>query len=112
MTLPAILESGTDVPATVIGYVSVRSQGGTSIFATDDPSNPEAFYGSDADHREAGRAIEAAGLEVLAESRLGVAVAGRPEAFTELTGGEVVARERLMRTRAGRTEYVTHLDIV
>jgi len=112
MSLPTILESSTPVPSTIIGYVSVRSQGGASLFETDDASDSEAFYGSESDHREASRAIGAAGLEVLAESRIGIAVAGRPEAFAELTGGDVVARERLMRTRSGRVEYVTHLDIV
>ena len=103
MSLPTILESGTDVPGTVIGYVSVRSQGGTSLFEADEVTDTEPFYGSDSDHGEARRAIEAAGVEVLAESRLGLAVAGPPEAFAELTGGQIVPRERLMHTRAWST---------
>jgi subtilisin family serine protease len=110
--LPTILDSGNPMPETVIGYVSVRSQGGTSFLDAEDLSDAEAFHGSDSDHREATQAVTSAGLEVLAESRLGKAVAGPPEAFAELTGGELVARERLMHTRAGRVEYVTHLDIV
>lgn len=43
------------------------------------------FHGSDSDRREAIRAADSAGFEVLAESRLGAAVAGSPDAFTELT---------------------------
>ena len=110
--LPRILDSGDAVPEVVVGYVSVRSQGGTSLFDAEQPSAAEPFYGSVADHGEATRAVESAGLVVLAESGLGKAVAGPAEAFRELTGGEIVARERLMHTRAGRVEYVTHLDIV
>src|SRR5437867_2105305 len=112
MSLPAMLESSAEFPRVVIGYVSVRSRGDTSIFDVDDVGDADAFHASEDDHREAARAIEAAGLEVLATSRLGVAVAGPSQAFAELTGGEIVTRERLMRTRAGREEYVTHLDIV
>jgi hypothetical protein len=111
-SLPPILESGADVPEVVIGYVSVRSRGGTSLFEAQEIDDAERFHGSDSDRQAAVRAVEAAGLRVLAESRLGIAVAGPPAAFTELTGGEVVPRERLMHTRAGRLEYVTHLDIV
>ncbi len=70
------------------------------------------FYGSTADDAEAARAIESAGLEVVAESRLGKAVAGPPSAFEELTGGTLTTVERLMHTRVGRVQYVTHLDIV
>jgi subtilisin family serine protease len=109
--LPTILDSPNPIPEVVIGYLSVRSQGGASFLDADTVDDVEAFYGSDSDHQEATRAAESGGLEVLGASRLGLAVAGRPEAFTELTGGELVARERLMRTRAGRIEYVTHLDI-
>jgi hypothetical protein len=110
--LPTIQDSGNALPDLVVGYVSVRSQGGTSSFDAKDMSDPEPFYGSDSDAGEATRAVESAGLEVLAESRLGKAVAGPAAALEALTGGEVVARERLMRTRAGRVEYVTHLDII
>jgi subtilase family protein len=110
--LPPVIESSNALPEVVVGYVSVRSRGGTSPFDADDLTGPEAFYGSEDDEREAVRAVEAAGLEVLAESPLGKAVAGPPEAFAELTGGEIVPRERLMYTRSGRVEYVTHLDIV
>jgi hypothetical protein len=112
MSLPRILDSSNQIPDVIMGYLSVRSQGGMSFIDAEDLSSVEPFYGSDSDHREAIRAAESGGLEVLAESRLGLAVAGAPEAFTELTGGELVAREVLTRTRVGRIEYVTHLDIV
>ena len=49
---------------------------------------------------------------MIAESRLGIAVAGPAGAYEELTGGTVQPFERLMHTRGGRLEYVTHLDIV
>src|SRR3954447_3019353 len=112
MSMPRTLESANALPAIVIGYVSVRSQGGTSFLEAEDLSDPEPFYGTDADHAEAAQAIERAGLEVVAESRLGKAVAGPPGAFEELTGGTLTAVERLVHTRVGREEYVTHLDIV
>lgn len=110
--LPSTLESDNEVPDVVIGYLSVISQGGTSFIDAGDVSDVEPFYGSDSNHREAIRAAESGGFEVLAESRLGLAVAGPPGAFTDLTGGELVTLERLTRTRIGRIEYVTYLDIV
>jgi subtilisin family serine protease len=112
MSMPQMLESGNALPEVVIGYVSVRSQGGTSFLDAEDLSDAEPFYGSAADDSEAAQAIDNAGLEVVAESRLGRSVAGPPGAFEELTGGTLVAVERLMHTRVGRVEYVTHLDIV
>jgi subtilisin family serine protease len=112
MSMPPILESGNALPEVVLGYVSVRSQGRTSFLDADDVTDPEPFYGSRADDTKAKQAIEKAGLETLAESRLGKAVAGSPGAYEELTGGTLAAVERLMHTRAGRVEYVTHLDVV
>jgi hypothetical protein len=110
--LPTELESDAKLPDIVIGYVSVRSQGERSLLDADDLSSAEPFYGSQGDHAEASHAVEGAGLTVLAESRLGKAVAGPPGAFEDLTGGRIVAKERLVRTRVGRASYVTHLDIV
>jgi hypothetical protein len=55
----------------VIGYVSVRSQGGTSFLDAEDLSDPEPFYGTETHHAAAAEAIERACLEVVAESRLG-----------------------------------------
>jgi hypothetical protein len=110
--MPRILESGNALPRVVMGYVSVRSRGGTSFLDAADLSTAEPFYGADDDQSAADEAIRAAGLEVVAASALGRAVAGPPEAFEKLTGGRIVAYERLTRTRSDRTEYVTHLDIV
>jgi subtilisin family serine protease len=112
MSMPPIIESGNALPEVVIGYISVRSQGGTSFLDADEFIDPEPFYGSQPDDREATQAIEKVGLEIVAESRLGKAVAGAPSAYEELTGGTLEPVERLMHTRAGRVEYVTHLDIV
>jgi hypothetical protein len=112
MSMPAILESGNALPEVIIGYASVRSRGRTSFLDADDLTDPEPFYGSRADDTKATQAIEKAGLEILAESPLGKAVAGPPGAYEELTGGTLAAVERLMHTRAGRVQYVTHLDVV
>lgn len=71
MSMPRTLESANAVPEVVIGYVSVRSQGGRSFLDADDLRDPVPFYGSTADDAEAARAIESAGLEVVAESRPG-----------------------------------------
>ena len=105
--MPTIFDSANALPDVVIGYVSVRVAGRHL-----DPRRRGC---------QRGRAVPRVGLRsprgnpcrgvgqgsrVLAESRLGKAVAGPPEAFAELTGGQLVARERLMRTRAGRVEYV------
>src|SRR4051794_41970895 len=102
MSMPRTLESANALPAIVIGYVSVRSQGGTSFLEAEDLSDPEPFYGTEADHAEAAQAIERAGLEGVAESRLGKAVAGPPRPLEELTGGAPNAAERLQQPAGGR----------
>jgi hypothetical protein len=112
MSMPRTQESANTLPEVVIGYASLLSHGGTSSLDAEDLSDPEPFYVTNADDAEATQAIERAGLEIVAESRLGKAVAGPPAAFEELTGGTLIAVERLIRTRVGREEYVTHLDIV
>ena len=116
MWLPSEFDSSEPAPQTVFGYVSVNSQGGQSALEVQDPARlaatVEAYRARPADLRRAGAAVESAGLQVTAESRLGLAVAGPPGAFEELTGGSVVAKERLLRAEAGRQRFVTHLDIV
>src|SRR5262249_26856510 len=74
--------------------------------------DPEPFHAAEGADTAADRDIEKAGLHVVAESALGRAVAGPPEAYEELTGGTVQPYERLIRTRSDRAEDVTHLDIV
>jgi subtilisin family serine protease len=110
--MPTEAESEARVPSLVMGYVSVASQGGTSILDADDVSDAEPFHGSRSDREDARHAVEAAGLEIVADSALGLAVAGAPEAYAELTGARIEPVERLVHTRAGRVEYVTHLDLV
>ncbi len=111
-SLPPIVESGSALPRVVMGYVSIRSRGGTSFLDAEDFSDAEPFYAADGADAAADRDIEAAGLEVVAESALGRAVAGPPEAYEELTGGTLQPYEQLVRMSKDRAEYVTHLDIV
>ena len=110
--LPREAEVSQAVPEQVFGYVSVRSQGGTSVLEAEDLSDAEPFHATAKDHREAKRILERVGLEVTAESRLGFAVVGKPGAYEELSGGKLVTRELLLHAEAGRRRYVTHLDIV
>src|SRR6266545_67930 len=112
MDLPLEFESSEPVPAQLIGYISVSSQGGVSVLQSEALERAEPFHASESDHQEAERAISAMGFTILAESRLGKSVAGPPEAYEELTGGSLVTRERLVRAEAGRERYVTHVDIV
>ena len=114
MSMPEEFESGGLVPDVLLGYVSVRSQGGVSALDADQRSltSTEAFQASVEDHEEARGALESIGFEVVAESQLGKAVAGPPSAFEELTGGTCVTREVLLHAEAGRERYVTHVDIV
>jgi subtilisin family serine protease len=100
------------VPDQVFGYVSVRSQGRTSVLEAEDLSHAEPFYATKEDRDDARHVLDGVGLTVTAESRLGFAVVGRKEAYAELSGGQVVTRELLLHAEAGRRRYVTHLDIV
>jgi hypothetical protein len=110
--LPVEYGSERPVPEVLVGYLSVRSQGGVAALEAERLDSAEPFYGTSSDRDEARRTAESVGVEVVAESALGVAVVGPPGAFEELTGGEVVTRERLMHAEMGRERYVTHVDIV
>lgn len=110
--LPAGYESEGPVPEVLVGYLSVRSQGGVSALDAEPLEGAEAYRGTASDRDEARHTAETVGLEVVAESALGISVVGPPGAFEELTGGEVVTRERLMHAEMGHERYVTHLDIV
>src|SRR5262249_4069148 len=112
MILPSEFESAGPVPERLLGYVSVASQGGLSSFEAEEATDVEPFFGTTDDHDEAARALEASGLEIIAESRLGKSVVGPPSAYEELTGGTLVTCERLLHAEAGRERYVTHVDIV
>lgn len=109
--LPFEVESSEPLPGVVMGYVSVRSQGQLLRRKTV-PDSTSRYRGKPKDLQHARRALEDSGFELVAESRLGVAVAGAPAAYQELTGAALVTRERLMHTSAGQQRYVTHLDLV
>src|SRR3954464_12879228 len=110
--LPSVIESDALVPDWVVGYVSVRSQGGTSVLDADDLSDPGPYEGGAEDQSRADHAVESCGLRVIAESPLGRAVAGPGEAFQEAPPRRIVPRERLCHTRGGRQQYVTSFDFV
>jgi subtilisin family serine protease len=102
------------IPDLVYGYASVNSQGGHSAFSPSTeqwPTSTEAFVAREEDHQQARRTLESMGFMVLAESPLGIAVAGAPGAFEELTAGNIIRREVLMYAESGHQRYVTHIDI-
>jgi len=103
-------DGAEELPDVVMGYVWVASRG-ASILASPPPDTPEPFQSAESDIREARAAVEGEGLQVIAESRLGLAVAGSPLAFERLTGARMRRYERLMRAEAGRRRWVTHLDL-
>jgi len=103
-TLPSVIESDALVPDQVMGYVSVTSQGGTSLLEGHDLSDSAPYEGSSQDQSAADHAADACGLQVVAESPLGRSVVGPAAAFEELTGGRVVPLERLCHTRANRRQ--------
>src|SRR5712692_2358133 len=112
--LPLEFETGGPLPELVHGYVSVVSQGGQSAFsaATETPpARTDPFHATTNDRDEARRVLEKIGFTILAESPLGLAIAGPVGAYEELSGGTVVRRERLMHAESGHQRYVTHLDI-
>jgi subtilisin family serine protease len=95
-----------------MGYVAVASQSGASVLDGGPPTTASDFYSSPEAFSAAERAVEAAGLHVVATSRLGLAVYGDPRAFHELTGKKVYRTGRYRRAEAGRRREVTHLDFV
>jgi subtilisin family serine protease len=112
--LPTEGPSSAPIPKVLHGYVSVRSQGGTSILdaaPADLASSAQGFHGTRDGFNQARKALESIGFLILAESRLGIAVAGPPEAYEELSGGKLETVERLMQGASNRTRYVTHVDI-
>jgi hypothetical protein len=113
--LPQELASSSPLPDVIQGYVSVRSQGGQSVLdASLDQiaSGTTPYRAAHADIDAACKALDGIGFTILATSRVGIAVAGKPGAFEELTGGQLVTFERLMHAEAGRLRYVTHVDVV
>src|SRR5215813_5337017 len=113
MSLPQIIESHDELPETVFGYVSVKSQGGQSCFDISKlPSTAKPFYGKPQDHKTAEANLTKMGFQITAASRLGMAITGPPGAWEELTGGRLVTTERLVIADSATQRYVTHIDIV
>ena len=111
--IPYQRETEQALPQNMQGYVSVASKGGKSIFARKSPpKSAKAYHATKTDLKDARRALESSGFKIVAESRLGFAIAGPPQAYEALCGGKVVTVDRLMHAEGGRERYVTHLDIV
>src|SRR5436190_20575690 len=95
--LPRIIDSNEELPALVCGYVSIKSQGGTSSFEiTKIPRSTRPFHGKPKDRNTAERSMEKMGLQIIAASRLGMSLVGPPAAWEELTEGKLVTTERLV----------------
>ncbi|WP_327595972.1 S8 family serine peptidase [Streptomyces chartreusis] len=101
-----------NVPDTVYGYVSARSQGGVPMTEAASPTSALPFHAEPDVREQAEEHARQAGLTVTAESMLGFAVAGTPAAFEQLTTGRIVSYEVEQRVEMGRRRAVTHLDIV
>jgi hypothetical protein len=111
--LPIELPSHTAPPSQIHGYLSIESQGGTSLLDIKSmPESSEPFRGIKTRVKEAKNAAERSGLTIIAESLLGLAVVGSPAAYEELTGGQIVTKELLVYAEAATRRYVTHVDIV
>ena len=105
--------TGQILPGWIQGYVSVASRGKKSIFSRkSSPKSVKAFHAAKADMKAARQALESNGFQIVAESRLGLAISGPPAAFEEICHGKIVAVDRLMHAEGSRQRYVTHLDIV
>jgi hypothetical protein len=107
--------SNSPLPEVIHGYVSIQSQGNESVFQVNReaiPTNTTPYHGTNADRDESRRVLESMGFQIIAESRIGMAIAGPAAAYEELTGGTVVTVERLLHTSADQQRYVTHIDIV
>jgi len=97
----------------IYGYLSVKSQGGTSVLDIYKfPSKSTPFHADGSDVAQALAVIERSGLQVVAQSRLGISVVGPAASYEQLTGGKIVTKELLVYAEAGTRRYVTHLDIV
>jgi Subtilase family len=100
------------LPKCVIGYVALKGRQSLLQRATRRLSKrTRTFHAPAAQRRKVARELKKMGLHIIAESPLGFAVAGAPEAFEELTGAKVRPRERRLRGERRRARYVTHLDI-
>ncbi|CAM5464443.1 S8 family serine peptidase [Streptomyces griseorubiginosus] len=112
MTNPTAPRYGQDVPETVYGYVSARSQGGVPVTRATALSSARPFRAEGDALERAKEYARTAGLTVTAESRLGFTVAGTPAAYEQLTSGRIASYEVEQLGPMNRERSVTHLDIV
>jgi len=111
--IPREIETSGPKPARIYAYLSVNSQGGVSVLDVEAiPARSEGFHGKATDIQQAIRVAQENGLEIIAQSPLGLAVAGPAGAYEALTGGRVVTKEILVYAEGATRRYVTHLDIV
>lgn len=108
------LKPSSDVPPPVLmGYVSV--QGPHTVFGERGAKlgdTSKAFHAKKADRDTVRHNLESDGFVILAESPLGIAVAGAPGAYEALCNARVEMKERLMHAEEGNARYVTHADLV
>jgi hypothetical protein len=103
------------LPEQILGYVSVKSKGDLSSFAEGAqplPLTARSFHGRSADRDTAQRVLTKMGFTILADSNLGISIAGPSGAYEELTGGKLVTVEVLRRAEFGIDRLITHIDIV
>lgn len=112
MTNPTTPRYGQNIPDTVYGYVSARSQGGTPMTEATTFNSARPFHAEGDARERAKEYARTAGLSVTAESRLGFTVAGTPASYEQLTGGRIASYEVQQLGPMNRERSVTHLDIV
>jgi subtilisin family serine protease len=109
--LPPEVETGQSPPEELYGYLPLKARSDDADMDPADLSNTEPFQATRRELQDATRAVESAGFTLIAESPLGISIAGSPDAFNDLTGGEVKTRELLLHAELARRRYVTHVDI-
>lgn len=112
-TIPLRVESGGLLPELIHGYVSLRSQGGKSIFSAKSvPKKLEPYQAKSKDRTSAIKTLQKMGFEIVADSRMGVAITGKAGAYEELTGGKLVSVEMLSWESGSVQRYRSHIDII
>jgi len=111
--LPLETVSDNPIPDRVLGYFSV--QAAASVFGGKVKTihgSAKVYHAKKADRDDVRRDLEKSGFSIVAESALGLSVAGPGAAYEEITGGKLEPLERLMYSKGGYSEYITHIDIV
>ena len=97
-SLPSQMPSDDPLPRFINGYFSLR--GARTVFKGTNSTrsvvheSTKAFQARPVDSKSVRRSLEKEGFLIIAESPLGIAVCGPPEAFAAITGGRVVPFER------------------